>query len=667
MQQPARARQLNAPKVVQDLVSREPHLKRLVEVFSKYFRVNYCKIEPAGTAAPFSFAYLFLKPSADLAEQFGISREILCFADEAIAVDGRQFSYIDEVLKRERNRLVDDVVFVVSSGAKMQAVADDYMERTGRKVVSCAWRDIEAAGEDFSYELLRQFLYNRDFFDVSDPVSSDGQFFARFKLVDNIFDNLTTGQNTGVFGLRKIGKTSVIKRLLIKNNTTNRFRVAQIDAQTPLINKNDAAGVSLEICRAFNSSWARAHNAPFRRDIPSGMSTSMVEASRYFSSFIESLAGQGKPLLLVVDELERILPNRARSSNWNADYLDLWRLLRAQSQTMSGQFVFLVASTNPYFIESAKFSGEDNPIYRFIKPIYLKMFDSSDLSDMLNKLARPMGITFTEEALGAIHGYFGGHPFLSRQLCSAIASDLPERPLHVDEAKVARTIQRHGPGFRDDLDAILKVFSDFYPDEYELLKTLGENERRAIELLDQHSHAAAHLLGYGLLQRTKKSFRFTMEALPLYLKMPPPKEFTVPEIPDKARERHLKLQKCMNDIEPAIRNLVLAHLKSRFGKAWQSELRLQAASSDKVESMGNLTAQEVMEETYLIDMISTISGHWQLFANVFESRETFRQQAGVLTSIARGISDHRKYAVCEDDAKFIRASEACEWFSDKLL
>ena len=135
---------LNAPQAVRDLVSQQPHLRRLVEVFSKYFRANYCRIDQSTTGAHFSFAYLFLKPNPDLAEQFGISREVLCFADESSSIDGRQFSYIDDVLTKERNRLVNDVIFLVSSANNVQAVSDDYMERTGRKVVSASWRDLEA-------------------------------------------------------------------------------------------------------------------------------------------------------------------------------------------------------------------------------------------------------------------------------------------------------------------------------------------------------------------------------------------------------------------------------------------------------------------------------------------------------------------------------------------
>lgn len=656
---------INATAPVREMLRELPQIRILVERFSKHFKANFLKTEFARNGAPFAYTYLFLHPIQELADKFEIKREVLCFSDDSSSVDGRQFSYIDEILSKDRNRLVDDVIFVVSEAANLRDIADEYMERTGRKVVSCSWRDIQGAGDDYAYELLREFLYNRDFFDVSDPVSRDGQFFARFKLVDSIFDSLADGQSTGIFGLRKIGKTSVIKRLIVRNATSRKFRIAHIDAQSPLIYTNTPAGVALEICRSFNDLWGREHKVPFKKDIPKD--ANLLDATRYFTEFIRGLVAQGKPLLVIIDELERILPNKAVSSTWNTEYINLWRLLRSVSQQQQGKFVFLVASTNPYFIEAAKVTTEDNPIYRFIKPQYLNMFSRADLADMLIKLAKPMGITFVPDALDKIHEYFGGHPFLSRQLCSAIAADLPTRPLHVEKANVEKTIQQHAAGFKDDLDAILKVFSDFYPEEFDLLCKLGKDERGAIALLDAHPHIADHLLGYGLLLRTKNSFRFTMEALPPYLRMPRAKEYAVPEVPDKARERHLKLQAHMNSIEPAMRGQILAQLRAEFGKQWQAELALQESSAEKIERMGKLSAQEIMEETYLTDLVSTVSKHWKLFAKIFVSRDEFREHAAHLTGVARNVSDHRKYALCNDDAKYIRACEACEWFSDKLI
>jgi hypothetical protein len=655
---------LNISEGALKAIQSEPHLRNVAAAFSKYFRTNQAWIESAKKGEP-QHAYLYLRPVPDIAEQFTINREVLCAAEESNVLDGRTFEAVEKLLTREKARLESDVVFLISDARNASAMAKDYMERSGRKIIQCSWRDIEAAHEDFPYELLRRFLYSRDFFDVSDPVSADGQFFARYRIVDEIFDTLSSGQSAGIFGLRKIGKTSVLETLSNRNTIANKFRLAKLDAQMPEIYASNAAGVALEICRAFNRSWAAQHNSPFKKDIPKDLN--LVDSARYFRDFVQDLSAQNKPLLVVFDELERILPHQSKINVWNTEYIDLWRLLRSESQTMGGKFVFLVASTNPYFIESAQFAGEDNPIYRFIKPTYLPMFSIDDLSDMLRKLGKPMGVTFTDDALRSIHAEFGGHPFLSRQLCSAISKDLAERPLEVNSRNVEKSIERHASSFRGDIDAILKVFADFYPEERSLLDALGADERQALKLLEEQPLAAKHLLGYGLLSRTRNSYRFTMSALPPYLKSAPTPEFKQSDIPDSVRKRHLELQQFLNDIEPALRNLVLSQLMGTFGKDWKNELKLQPAAQHKIELLGAPSNQAIMEETYITDLTTTIARHWNLFSKIFQDRTDFREQGKYLGEAARSMADHRKFEVCADDARYLRAAEACRWFARKIL
>jgi hypothetical protein len=657
--------QLNISNGAMQAIAADPALRNVVSAFSKHFRTNFARIEPLAHLG--EYAYLYLYPEPQIRERFGMNREVLCFTENLSQLDSRVFEAIEEILKRDSVKLVDDAIFFVSDSPQADALCKEYMERSHRKIIKCDWRNIESAHEDFVVELLRQFLYSRDFFDVRDPVSSDGQFFARYKLVDEIFAELSAGQSFGVFGLRKIGKTSVLERMRKRNSTGNHFRVALLDAQQPEIYKNDAAGVILEICRAFNRAWAAAHGSgPFEKDVPAKLS--LIEASSYFRDFVQRLLAQGKPLLVIIDELERILPSRSRLTNWNTEFIDFWRVLRSQSQTTDGKFVFLIASTNPYFIETSKLESEDNPLYRFLKSRYLPMFTFAELNDMLHSLGTPMGISFTDGALEIIHAEFGGHPFLSRQLCSEVARDLENRPLVVEDRHVRKTLERYRLAERDDIEAILKVFADFYPEEHELLEALSKDERRAIRLLDERYDLARHLIGYGLIDRTKNSYRFTMEALPPYLKASRPKEFKQPDIPDKTRERHLTLQKHMNFIEPSLRNLIQAGLRTEFGANWQVELlkHISLPTKSKIDSREPLSANEVMEELLFSDVISAVNGHWKLFSKVFVSKEEFKQHSYRLNSYARGVADHRKYELCKDDSKFIPAVEACEWFCGKL-
>jgi len=597
-----------------------------------------------------------------------MNREILCLCLDYPTVDARSFRFLAEVIEKFGTRLDPDSAFIVSDAENLSAMAEEQMEQTGRKLISFSWRDVEGAGDDYAYEVLREFLYSKDFFDVSNPVTSDGQFFARYKFIDELYDGLRAGQSMGVFGLRRIGKTSVLGRLALKNELQPRskFTIARVDAQKPHIYQADACGVILEICREFNSSWAAVYGSPFKKDIP--RSESLVEASRYGSQFLQTLVAQGRPLLLVIDELERILPNSNRLSHWNEDYLALWRFLRAESQTTKGRFVFLVASTNPYFVEEAAFNGEDNPLHGFVRPRYLPLFTVDELSDMLRKLGKPMGVEFEDAALRRVHFEYGGHPWISRQFCSFVACELRDRPLSLNEARVDKSIERYQGELRDKIDSILKVLTDYYPDEYQLFEKFSRDERGALRDLENRPAAARHLLGYGLIRQTKNSYQFSMNALGYYFRTLPPQKFRQPDIPDKAVERHIKLQALLNDLEPELRSLVMIELRNKCGAGWQAEV-LRHLNDDtrlRLEALGPTTGRKLMEEAHFPELLQMISANWSSFSKTFSDRSEFKSMVKHAEA-ARRMADHRRRLECLEDAKYIPALTALEWFAAKLL
>lgn len=656
---------LNAAESVVKYLRDNKNLHRISEIFGRSFRTNHVHSELL--RADDAHSYLFLMPTQSIRQRYNINREVLFYADESSKFTSRVFDNIKKVLEEHNLRLVQDIVFVASQDPNAPVLCAEHLEQTGTKLIYCSYAELHAAvEEDFADELLRRFLYSRDLFDVRDPVSSDEQFFVRYKIVDELYDALLRGTSSGIFGLRKIGKTSVLTRLRLKNDVNRGFTVAYLDAQTPVVYANDPAGIAFEIARGLNDSYAAAHRRPFQTGIPG--SGSLLDATRFLNDFLNRfIAHTNKPVLVIIDELERILPTASSTNVWNSQYVHLWRMLRAESQARAGKFVFLVASTNPYFTEVANVANEDNPLYRFIRPRYLSPFTSDDLFEMINKLGKPMGVAFGREAVNSIHEWFGGHPFLSRQICSAIARDLPERPLTVNARNVEHSIETHGPQFRGDLDAILKVFDDYYPEERQVLEEIARDERKGLKMLEERPLAGQHLIGYGLVRRTKNSYRFTMDALPPYLLEAPPPQFKQQEIPDTARSRHETLQRRMNGIEPALRTLVLGRLQSEFGRDWFRAVQMKNADRDRIESKGNLSALQVIEETYVSDLLGTILHHWKLFAKVFESRSEFQKQQKRLTEIARSLSDHRKYQACADDAQYLAASDACDWFEKHLI
>ena len=186
--------------------------------------------------------------------------------------------------------------------------------------------------------------------------------------------------------------------------------------------------------------------------------------------------------------------------------------------------------------------------------------------------------------------------------------------------------------------------------------------------MERQPSVRKHLLGYGLLKETKNDLRFAMNALPEYFSVAAPKEFTPPETPPALRDRHAKIQQLLNDLEPALRDLIMFQMRALHGAGWQIKVseHLKGDTLKKVESKGSLSGKQFMEETYFPELLQLIPANWRVFANVFGDKAKFKDAARH-AEIARSLADHRKMQMCGEDSKYIPALDACEWLAAKLL
>ena len=155
--------------------------------------------------------------------------------------------------------------------------------------------------------------------------------------------------------------------------------------------------------------------------------------------------------------------------------------------------------------EMGKWGEVDNPLFEFIKSIYLPPFPMSECSDMAVKLGRGMGIEYDDEALVSLYAETGGHPYIVRQYCSFISKRFPNRPLRVSPGIVC--------GCADDFvfershvfQEILERLDRDFPLEKDLLGFIVDgvrSEKELGELAGQPGQdALRHLLGYQLVQR----------------------------------------------------------------------------------------------------------------------------------------------------------------------
>src|SRR5207247_2992957 len=84
-------------------------------------------------------------------------------------------------------------------------------EKSGRTIVPLADMDL-AEGTDSLRKTLDLWLFRRDLYDVRVPVTGK-KFFGRERELVALDRSIDDGEWVGLFGLRKIGKTSTIEEI----------------------------------------------------------------------------------------------------------------------------------------------------------------------------------------------------------------------------------------------------------------------------------------------------------------------------------------------------------------------------------------------------------------------------------------------------------------------
>ncbi len=296
--------------------------------------------------------------------------------------------------------------------------------------------------------------------------------FGRTDVVHSLLNRHLSGEHSGVFGLRKTGKTSIlygVDRALKREN-----------------------GISIWI--DFQHHHFKRWNRLLFAIISTIISENNIDLVRSESDYCEEKAptlfesdmlycykSTGK-LLIFFDEIEHITFNISISDHWKEgrDYIKFWQVIRSCSQKHPDLFTYIIAGTNPKCIETTRVAGVDNPIYSQFDPeSYIKAFDTKSTKEMVNKLGGYMGLEFDDIVCAALTQDYGGHPFLIRHVCKTINQLIKENQTLNKPLRVNKTIYDQGKKLFEEkyaeryYEMIIEVLKEFYYDEYQVLVYLA--------------------------------------------------------------------------------------------------------------------------------------------------------------------------------------------------
>lgn len=260
--------------------------------------------------------------------------------------------------------------------------------------------------------LLASVLSARDLYKGLTPVTGD-DFVGRSEVLKRLSSELRTGLSLGLFGLRRSGKTSVVRELQRRALTSNLLVVL-----TDLESVADLSELPRQLSEDLTDDLRATREVDGNTWIgPSD--TQSVDGFSELSTRLKRVADKNRHLSLVVavDEVESLSQFVADDPSQVRTFLGS---LRKASQATDNLSLLLTGITTKFFDDSMLAPNIDNPLFGFVEPVYLGNFSLEETKYLLQGMGRRMLLNWSDEAMQAVYRRTGGYPIFVRDLASAI-------------------------------------------------------------------------------------------------------------------------------------------------------------------------------------------------------------------------------------------------------
>lgn len=569
-----------------------------------------------------TYRYFLMRPVNVYSEMFNLKQEIIVLFSPYETFETRSLDAIDYAIKQYQPLRVDRLCSVlVSKDKSIESTLSSILKSDPESQIVVPFTydelmNLNKLDPFFMRNRFKSHFYTRDLFAFEAPLKKDLYFFGRNDLIHRIVNRHRSNENSGLFGLRKTGKTSVIfgiQRALSKIWAKSVF----IDCQNPAFHRrrwNKALWYIISQIKLQAKLTMETQNEEnfTEEDAPILFETDLLDIYNKLHR---------NSILIIFDEIENITFDVSPSENWakELDFIYFWQTLRSIFQKLDNVFAYLIVGTNPMCIETPTIHGKDNPIYNQVPYEYIPSFDVPQTREMVHKLGRRMGLKFDEIIYGKLTEDFGGHPFLIRHVCSVVNRiSHTVRPTFVDKTIYEQAKEIFHRDYSNYIEMILEVLVKFYDDEYEMLKYLARGDFRTFDELSQMSPLYTnHLLGYGIVNKHDISYSFGIEAVHDYLS----KKEKYKRLDQKPNEMWEEISERRNFLEPQIRHIVRLQMLAIHGRVTARERILKVLGPRRSTLCSSFSYDELFDpyksKLLFDDLRKTIRRNWDCFRNIF--------------------------------------------------
>lgn len=421
----------------------------------------------------------------------------------------------------ERHPLVNFYI-LISNASELRAKVDSVKGEPHASIIPFSFEELLACKNvrelaDCMLNRFGEYYFENNMLGENDAIDDDNLLFGdRGKIADAVVARCHQGSNSGIFGLRRSGKTSVLNAVLRRLNWegTPYVLVESRTFETFSSWKSVLFEIACQV-KARMQGTERQDDETISQ-FHTRLNLTSTEADyekRGVACFIDDVRRYCGDSLIVIalDEIELITYNTATSETWKSliAYKGFWSALRGCDCPL------VVCGVNSTIneVSNLTFNGEqcDNPMYGRItscsecSKTYLPSFTDEQTKEMINTLGKYSNIGFSW-VYGRINSAFGGQPWAIRQFCSYVFDNIKSqrestRIFEVSKAtcdNLMRQFQNSSVGIHL-CETILQHLS-IYRSEYSLLKKIALSPEKYNIISDADAVSIDHLQKYGLIE-----------------------------------------------------------------------------------------------------------------------------------------------------------------------